>query len=108
MRIVPLVAVVVSLAVPALALGHGTGIHARGTVKEIAADRVVVAAKGADQAFAIGPETSVVRGTQKVRIEDVRAGERVVVHAQRDGEKLRATELRLAPAASAARGQKKR
>ena len=60
------------------------------------------------RAFAIGPETSVVRGTQKVRVEDVRAGERVVVHAERDGGKLRATELRLAPAAGASGGRKKR
>jgi hypothetical protein len=108
MRIVPLVALGVSLALPGVAAAHGNAVHARGTVKEIAPDHVVVAASGGDRSIALGPGTRILRGTRTVPVEDVHPGERVVVHAEREGDGLRATELRLAPAAGASGGQKKR
>lgn len=97
-----------TLGFPAFALGHGTGIHARGTVKEVGPDHVVLAGKGTDQAFAVDADTRIVRGEGPVRIEDVRVGERAVVHARREGERLRATEIRLAPLGSPSHKEEER
>lgn len=90
-------AVAASLAAPVVALGHGSGVHARGTIKEITPDHVVLTGNGADQVIAMGKDTAIVRGDRSVRIQDVRVGERAVVHARREGKALSATEIRLAP-----------
>lgn len=90
--------VIGALVAPVLAAGHGGGLDARGTIKEIGPNEVVLStAQGKDQAYALGPDTKFVRGAAPARREDVRTGERAVVHARRDGEKLHATEIRLAP-----------
>jgi len=107
MRTTLCIALATTLAIPAVALGHGSGVHTRGTIKEVTPDHVILTAKGADQAFALGADTSIVRGEGPVRIEDVRVGERAVVHARREGGKLRATEIRLAPAGTTSKKEKK-
>lgn len=87
------------LAGPVLAAGHEGGLDARGTIKQIGPDEIVLSTtQGKDQAYALGPDTKFRRGAAPARREDVHPGERAVVHARRDGEKLRATEIRLAPA----------
>lgn len=101
-------ALLAMLAIPAVALAHGTGVHARGTIKEVMPDRVVLTGKGPDQAFAVDASTRILRGDGSVRIEDVRVGERAVVHARRDGERLRATEIRLAPAGKAKNAERRK
>lgn len=98
MTFVKRLVVIGALVGPALSAGHEGGLDARGTIKAIGADEVVLStARGTDQAYALGPDTRFRRGTAPARREDVRAGERAVVHARRDGEKLHATEIRLAP-----------
>lgn len=104
MRSMAAMAVLGALLAPALAGGHGAGFHARGTIKEIAADRVVLTATdGKDQAYAVGPDTKFVRGEALARREGVRAGERAVIHARRAGGELRALEIHLAPAGAGSR-----
>lgn len=99
MTFVKSLVVIGALVGPALAAAHEGGLDARGTIKEIGADEVVLAtAQGKDQTYALGPDTKYRRGTAPARREDVRAGERAVVHARREGDKLHATEIRLAPA----------
>jgi len=99
MRSTMAMAVLGTLLAPALAGGHEAGLHARGTIKEIAPDHVVLTmTEGKDQTYALGPDTKFVRGEAPARREEVRAGERAVIHARRDGERLQATEIRLAPA----------
>lgn len=99
MKAMMIAALVAALLVPAHAGAHEAGLHARGTIKEITPHRVVVVTKdGKDQTYALGAETKFLRGEIPARREDVRAGERAVVHARRDGEALLAIEVRLAPA----------
>lgn len=90
------------VSLPAMALGHAGGHDARGTVKEIASDRIVLSVDGKDEIFAVGGETRFERGTAIVRREDVRVGERAVVHARREGQGLHATKVKLAPSRASA------
>jgi hypothetical protein len=104
MKFVKRVVVIGALVAPALGAGHEGGLDARGTIKTIGADEVVLStAQGKDQAYALGPDTKFRRGAAPARREDVRAGERAVVHARREGDKLHATEIRLAPAGAASK-----
>jgi hypothetical protein len=82
-----------------VARAHEDGVHARGVVKEITAERIVVAtADGKATPFALGPETKILRGKDSVAADAVRPGERAVVHASRKGGRLEATEVKLGPA----------
>jgi len=89
---------VAALLSPVFAAAHEGGLDARGTVKEIGPDRLVLAtADGAVRTFSIGEDTRFARGRAPVRVGDVRVGERVVVHARREGKQAHATNVRLAP-----------
>ncbi len=78
------IAVAAALAASAgVALAHEGGRHAMGTVREIGAARIVVATSaGKTASFALSPETVFRRGEAPARREDVRPGERVVVHGK--------------------------
>ena len=104
MRSMMAMAVLGVLFAPALAGAHEAGLHARGTIREIGPDHVVLAmTDGKEQTYALGQDTKFVRGEAPARREEVRAGERAVIHARRDGEKLHATEIRLGPAGADAK-----
>ncbi len=78
------------------ALAHEDGVHARGVVKEASKERIVLTTtEGKVFAASMGPATRVQRGGKAVGAEDIRSGERAVVHAKRDGERLEATEVKL-------------
>lgn len=77
---------------------HEGGTHARGVVKEISAERIVLTSEGKPLAFKLGPETRILRGSERVPPEAVRAGERAIVHARRNAGQLEATDVRLGPA----------
>lgn len=83
---------------PTAARAHESGLHVKGTVKHVAPDHLVLTAlDGKDHRFAVTPDTKYLRGGAQAKPEDVKAGERAVVHARRDGDALTATEVRLAP-----------
>jgi uncharacterized protein DUF5666 len=89
-----------ALAAPGFALAHEGGNHAKGTVHEITADRIVVTSQlGKDAVFTLAPETTFERGNAPARREDVKVGERVVVHGKHAGNREVATIVKLAPAA---------
>ncbi len=79
------------------AQAHEGGTHARGTVKEITADRLVLTTtEGASVTVAMAPGTRILRGREAIRASEVHPGERAVVHAAtRDG-RLEATEVMVA------------
>ena len=83
----------------ASAQAHEGGTHSRGTVQEIAADRIVLATpEGRRVAIGMEPDTRIVRGDHVIRVSDVRLGERAVVHASAHDGNLVATEVMLAAA----------
>jgi hypothetical protein len=80
------------------ALAHEGGLHARGVVKEASKERIVLTTT-AGKLFtaAMSRGTRVVRSGQVVGVEEIRVGDRAVVHARQDGERLEATEVKLGP-----------
>lgn len=83
-------------AVPAAA--HEKGGRAMGVVESVTAEQIVVkAADGHPVAFAVTKETRFSRGEQPARADDVRVGDRVVVHGKRAGERLEAVRVKLGP-----------
>ncbi len=98
MRLVRLFLLVVVASVGArVARAHEGGAHERGTVKEITADRIVLATTaGTEVTVALSSETQIVRGKRVITTKDVRPGERAVVHASKHGERLEATEVMVA------------
>lgn len=78
------------------ALAHEGGLHARGVVREVTKERIVLTTtEGKDFTASMGPATRIVRGGKAVGVGEIHAGERAVVHAKRDGERLEATEVKL-------------
>lgn len=97
-RMVRALIIGLAVAVAGPALAHESGKHARGTVKEISATRLVVTtADGHDAAFAVNAETRFRRGDSPAGREDVRVGERAVVHGTQAGDGVAATDVRLSP-----------
>lgn len=93
------VVVASALAASSLVFAHEGGEHAKGTVHEITPDRLVVTSpEGQAVEFTLAPETTFQRGNSRARREDVKLGERVVVHAKHVGDGEVATVVKLAPA----------
>jgi hypothetical protein len=77
------------------ALAHGGGPHLKGTVSAISAEQITVEADGGKPASAkIMPETRFVRGKVQGKREDLKQGDRVVVHTRKHGDALEALEIR--------------
>ncbi len=82
-------------AIPAGA--HEGGTHARGTVAEITQERIVLSTtEGKRVTVSLTPGTRILRGHRSIQPSDIRAGERVVVHAAPRGGQLEATEVMVA------------
>jgi hypothetical protein len=97
LRMAKWVAVAGVLVAPVFALAHEGQKHTMGTVHEITADRIVVAMRdGKDAVFTLTPQTSFQRGDAPARRENVKVGERVVVHAKLAGDTQIATVVKLA------------
>jgi len=89
------VAALVVAASPALA--HEGGVDAKGVVKALVADRITIDTRHGEKIFALTPDTEFVRGSKPVKREDLRLGERVVVHARARQGALEAVQVRAGP-----------
>ena len=96
-RIVNVLALVAAL-VSGPALAHVKGGNAMGVVESVTAERLVIkATDGHAVPFAVGPETRFFVGGKLAGVQDVRVGQRAVVHGQRSGEALKAMRVKLGP-----------
>jgi hypothetical protein len=75
------------------ALAHGGGPHLKGTVSAISADQITVDAEGGPAVAKITPDTRFVRGKAAGKREDLKQGDRVVVHTRKKGDALEALEV---------------
>lgn len=98
MRTTMLVSAAAALLVASAAAAHEGGGDARGVIKALTAERLTVETAKGEKSFALTPETSYARGSAPARREDLRPGERVVVHACERGDRLEAIEVRAGPA----------
>ena len=76
------------------AFAHGGSAHLKGTIAAISADRVTVKAADGDEASAtITKQTLFVRGHAPGKQEDLKQGDRVVVHTRKNDGALEAVEI---------------
>ena len=77
------------------ALAHGGGPHLKGAISAISAEQITVEMDGGKPASAkITSETRFVRGKAQGKREDLKQGDRVVVHTRQHGDALEALEIR--------------
>jgi hypothetical protein len=74
---------------------HGDEQHVMGTVTEIDAMSISVkTVEGVVKTVMVTPETKFVKNGSQSKLEDLKAGDRVVIHAKAVGEMLHATEVK--------------
>ncbi len=80
-----------------LMFAHGNEQHVMGTVAKIEAGSVTVkTTSGEMKTVMILASTKFVRGTSSATQQDLKVGDRVVIHAKPEGDTLRATEVKIA------------
>ena len=76
------------------AFAHGGGAHLKGTISGLTADRITVkAADGHKVEAAITEQTLFVQGHTACKREDLKQGDRVIVHTRKRGSGLEAVEI---------------
>lgn len=79
------------------ALAHEGGTDARGTVKEITSERIVLETpRGTELKVGLVSGTVILRGERAISAQEIHAGERAVVHAAMRAGKLEAMEIKVA------------
>ncbi len=91
------VAIVIALASPARA--HESGVHAKGTVKDVSTTKIVVDTAQGERTFKLTPSTRFAKRGSAVTSSDIRSGDRVVVHGMDVKGALEATDVRAADSA---------
>ena len=85
-----------SVALSAFVSAHGDEPHVRGTVVSATDTTLIVkTTAGASQTLAIDSSTKVLRGKTKGGLQDVKVGDRVVVHVMKHADRLMAEEIDL-------------
>lgn len=86
---------------------HGHEKHVMGTVKAVGADSVTVeTAARQTQTVQITGGTKFVKNGTASSLNDLKAGDRVVIHAKMSGDKLEATEVKFGAAQKSAAASK--
>jgi len=85
---------------------HGDEIHVMGTISKIeGATITVTASDGSTKSVLLDPETKFIKKSGPAKREDLKVGDRVVIHAKELSHALHATEVKIgeAPKATALR-----
>jgi hypothetical protein len=95
-RILKVLAVSLLTLTASVASAHGAGAHAKGTVKRLAPQQLVVQTEGGETTFHVDATTRVIVGGAPGALADLRPGDPVVVHGTGSKGALHATEVRTA------------
>ncbi len=98
-----LVAISISfLCFATFAFAHGNEQHVMGTVTEVADSSITVETKDHQRVtVSVVAETKFARGASDVTLKDVKVGDRVVIHAVKQGQQLQAHTVRIGVATAA-------
>ena len=104
-----LVSIITSvLFVAALAIAHGNEQHVMGTVTAVTEKSITVETKDRQKVtVSVVAETKFTKGTSAAMLKDVSVGDRVVIHAGKQGEQLQAHTVRIGTASGTNPGQHK-
>ena len=101
MRAAILATAVVALLAAPPAKAHEGGVDAKGTVQVVTPERITIETAQGEKSFELTPGTSFARAGSPARREDLRVGERVVVHARERNGGLEAIQVRAGQAKGA-------
>jgi hypothetical protein len=88
------IATALMLILSTFVLAHGDLLHVMGTVTKVDAGSITVKTT----TVMVLPTTKFLRGSAAVTAQDVKVGDRVVIHAKPEGEMLHATEVKIGEA----------
>ena len=88
-----------SWAVPLAAGAHEGGHDVRGIVVSIGREDLTVKTSHGSEKFVLTPETEFVKSGAPAAAGDLKASDRVVVHAKKKGSRMEAVKVEFAPAA---------
>jgi hypothetical protein len=78
---------------------HNGMLHVMGTVTSITTSSITVkATDGTTQTVSFTSDTKYIKGMQAISAKDLKAGDRVVIHATKKGDQLIAVEVRVGTA----------
>jgi uncharacterized protein related to proFAR isomerase len=90
------------LLVASLAFAHGNEQHIIGTVSKMTESIIAVTTTdGKSVEVVLTPQTTFTKQDKTISAEEIKEGDRVVIHAKKNGEKLEATSVRIGSANSA-------
>ena len=93
------IATALMLILSTFVFAHGDQQHVMGTVTKIDAGSITVkTTTGEVKTVMVLPTTKFLRGSAAVTAQDVKVGDRVVIHAKPEGEMLHATEVKIGEA----------
>ena len=79
----------------AAALGHGNSVHVKGTVSRIERNTITVATTtGESKTVSVDMDTRFLKSGITAKLNDLKVGDRVVIHAKPKGAILQAVEVR--------------
>jgi hypothetical protein len=78
------------------AFAHGNEKHVMGTVTEVTVSSITVETQDHQKVtVAVVPKTKFAKGTSEATLKDLKVGDRVVIHAAKQGEQLQAHTVRI-------------
>jgi Domain of unknown function (DUF5666) len=94
------------LSLSALAWAHGDEQHVMGTVSKVDGTNIIVKAQdGSLETVMVTSETKYIKAGASAKLDDVKVGDRVVIHAKKMGDMLHATEVKIGEASKLAAHQ---
>ena len=90
------------LLLASLALAHGDEQHIMGTISNVTDSTVTVTTtKGKSVVVALTSQTTFSKEGSKITVKEIKQGDRVVIHAKKNGDKLEAASVQIGSAKSA-------
>ncbi len=90
------------------AFAHGNEKHVMGTVAGVTDSSITVETKEHQKVtVSVVPETKFTKGTSEATLKDLKVGDRVVIHAAKEGDQLQAHTVRIGAASAVAGHQHK-
>lgn len=90
------IAVLSLLMISSLGFAHGDEVHVMGTITKVDASSISVKiADGTVKVVKILPATKFLKNNLPATLQELKVGDRVVIHAKPDGDTLNATEVKI-------------
>ena len=91
-----------TLVLASLAFAHGNMVHILGTVTAVSDHSITVKTTNGDtKTIEVMAETKILKSEAAATLNDIKVGDRVAIHAGKEGDKLHAEEIKIGAATAA-------